>query len=335
MAWTERNNGLEKFKWWLPGSIDISEVSVAYQAIGVSSLAKSYINLVNPGTNDASPISAPTQDRSKGWVFVVNELTSGITGTGSQTAIARLVNTSAISLRTAFGYNAGGKLHFATVRRTGPQTVNAIIGYNADFTGSVAYGVSNSRDITICMARNRFYIDGIFQDTIGTLSTWSVGTFDIGNGILGSDYIGEYVAFALYTRLLTDDEIATVTANMQALNIGSSGGTDVNYIAQHPSTKHLNNTSHELLIAADGGLHRTFNGGRSWSKIQLPDPSNTEFSDSPAAIVEELTFHWSAYDPVDNLILWTLGHKASVNRTWLYKSTNNGQTWTSRGVVAT
>jgi hypothetical protein len=108
---------------------------------------------------------------------------------------------------------------------------------------------------------------------------------------------------------------------------------NVNYITQNPSTRFLNSTSHELLIATDDGLYHSLNGGRAWAEITLPDPSNAEFSDSPAATVDELTFHWVDYDPTSSLIVYALANKVSVNRFWLYKSSDNLLTWISRGIV--
>lgn len=76
-----------------------------------------------------------------------------------------------------------------------------------------------------------------------------------------------------------------------ARNNGLTGAAlNVNYITQHPATRHLNSTSHELLLATDGGLYHSIDGGRGWAKITLPDPSNAEFADSPAATVDELHF---------------------------------------------
>ena len=85
-----------------------------------------------------------------------------------------------------------------------------------------------------------------------------------------------------------------------ARNTGLAGtALNVNYITQHPASKHRNSTSHELLITTDDGLYHSVDGGRSWAKITLPDPSNVKFVDSPAATVDELTFHWVDYDPTD------------------------------------
>jgi hypothetical protein len=117
-------------------------------------------------------------------------------------------------------------------------------------------------------------------------------------------------------------------------NVGLSGSAlNVNYIVQHPSTRFLNSTSHELLIATDDGIYHSTNGGRQWAKITLPDPSNAEFADSPAATIDELTFHWIDYDPTDSLIVYALAIKSSNNRQWLYKSSDNLLNWISRGIV--
>jgi hypothetical protein len=87
------------------------------------------------------------------------------------------------------------------------------------------------------------------------------------------------------------------------------------------------------LIATDDGIYHSENGGRGWAKITLPDPSNDEFADAPAATVDELTFHWIDYDPTDSDIIYVLGVKTSTNRQWLYKTTDNLLTWISRGIV--
>lgn len=119
-----------------------------------------------------------------------------------------------------------------------------------------------------------------------------------------------------------------------ARNDGLTGAAlNVNYIVQHPVTRFLNSSSHELLIATDDGIYHSINGGVSWAKITLPDPSNAEFADAPAATVDELTFHWVDYDPTDETIIYVLAIKSSVNRQWLYKSSDNLLSWTSRGIV--
>lgn len=120
--------------------------------------------------------------------------------------------------------------------------------------------------------------------------------------------------------------------NDRSLNlIGSQ--KNVNYIVQQPGTKHLQDINHILLIATDNGILRTFDGGRSWEKIALPDPSNAEFADAPAVVIAELAFYWVDYDPTDVTIIYAMGVKASVSRQWLFKSSDNLLSWISRGIV--
>jgi hypothetical protein len=119
-----------------------------------------------------------------------------------------------------------------------------------------------------------------------------------------------------------------------ARNNGLVGSAlNVNYIIIFPGTKNLASENHELFIATDGGVFQSTDGGRAWAQLTLPDPSNAEFGDSPAATVDELTFHWVEFDPLQLNTIYVLAAKDSVSRLWLYKSVNIGNTWTSRGVM--
>ena len=116
-----------------------------------------------------------------------------------------------------------------------------------------------------------------------------------------------------------------------ARNTGLDQNT--NYIAIHPKTRHLPSAGHILLAATDGGIYRTGNGGRYWEQAVLPDPSNAEFGDAPAATVDELIFDWIDYDPSDSSIIYCRGLKVANSRMWIYKSADNMTSWSSRGVV--
>jgi hypothetical protein len=109
--------------------------------------------------------------------------------------------------------------------------------------------------------------------------------------------------------------------------------TQVNSIALRPGHKSLPDTVHELYACTDGGLYKTYNGGRSWGKITLPDPSNAEFADAPAATVDELIFHKLCYSWEDPDIAWLLASKPSASRVWVYLTEDSGISWTSRGLV--
>ncbi len=120
-----------------------------------------------------------------------------------------------------------------------------------------------------------------------------------------------------------------------ARNNGLTGTLlNVNYIVIVPGTRHQPSTGHVVFIATDGGVLKSTNGGRSWSQFTLPDPNNAQFGDSPAATVDELTFHWIAFSPLNLNIFHVLAAKDSVSRLWLYKSSDSGTSWISRGVIA-
>lgn len=121
-----------------------------------------------------------------------------------------------------------------------------------------------------------------------------------------------------------------------ARNNGLTGSAlNVNYILVHPSAKNKDSTHHEVFIATDGGVFRSIDGGRSWAQLPLPDPSNAEFGDSPAATVDELVFLWVALDPRVLNTTYVIASKQSSSRLWIYRSTDIGITWTSRGVTTT
>jgi hypothetical protein len=113
-----------------------------------------------------------------------------------------------------------------------------------------------------------------------------------------------------------------------ARNDGLTGtALNSNNIVQRPNTKNLNSTSHELLLPTDDGLYHSVNGGRQWAKIPLPDPTGG------GATVDELTFHWVDYSPLDSNIVFVLAVKVSTSQVWIYKSIDDLLSWISRLVV--
>lgn len=121
-----------------------------------------------------------------------------------------------------------------------------------------------------------------------------------------------------------------------ARNTGLSGDAlNQHWIVQNPATRQLSSESHELWLATDDGIYHSLNGGRQWSKIALPTPSNDELLLSSPATIDDLKFHWIDYDPTNQTILYALGAAILVgkNRLWIYKTTDVGLIWTSRGVT--
>lgn len=86
----------------------------------------------------------------------------------------------------------------------------------------------------------------------------------------------------------------------------------VNSMVLRPGDWRKATTQHELWIATNGGVFRSQDGGRSWDEMILPDPSNTEFEDSPPATVGELSFKCVRYDPTDSSVVYVEAHKEIV-----------------------
>jgi hypothetical protein len=351
MTWIERNQGLQSNPWWLTGTILPNEVVAVYQPKGAESIAISYTNLVN-GLLPAAPGVAPTWDFDNGWTFngTTQYLITEIVPTGDYTILVRFKPrlspnvTGTLIGETAS--NANFRLAMTSsliVPGTIRITYNWLRGANNVTNNSLTYAVASVDEILMVLAATKPYMtnaSGVLVTSVSAITDSFTGTalpLYIGahnNGGSPADFFNHSIqAIAIYDRQLTQTEVDTVRGQVFGDNIiGSDAALNVNYITQNPRTKHLNSTSHELLIATDGGIFRTYNGGRSWSKITLPDPSNSEFADSPAATVDELTFHWIAYDPLDLNTLYVMATKTSVSRVWIYKSTNSGDSWTSRGV---
>ncbi len=336
MAWVERSTGLKPsvFQWWTAATIADEDITVVYQPLGSATIAQSYVNLINSGTDDADPIIAPTFATSTGWSFTgTQHLTTNITGNGLQTIIVRIGG--AID-ETLTGYRPLGTDSFQYLR---PQAAGGDIIISCGYNGTTdSPAVTTFTDGVLAIARNKVYHDGgAALTTLGALSTWGTDPIIIAKALpTFGGYVGDIKAYAIYNRELTEGEVSEISVNMNAIvstNDPNPGPAPINWIIQNPSTRHLNSTSHELWAATDNGLFRTFNGGRGWGKMTLPDPSNAEFDDSPVATINQLTFHWINYDRSNNNTLYALAAKTSVNRVWAYKTTNIGTSWTSRGVV--
>lgn len=353
MSWVQRNTGLIENPWWLTPTIDPNEVVAVYQPKGAASLENSYKNLVN-GLLPAAPGVAPSWDFDNGWTFngTTQYLVTGIVPTGDYTILVRFKPRLAPNVTgTLIGEtatNANFRLAMTSSLVAAGQiriTYNWLRGANNRTDNTQVYIVVNTNEILMALAATKPYMTseaGVLQTGVAAITDSFSGTgigLYIGahnNGGSPADFFNHSIqAVAIYDRQLTQTEVDTVRGQVFGENIVSSDAAlSVNYIVQNPRTKHLSSLTHELLIATDGGVFRTYNGGRGWSRIQLPDPSNAEFGDVPAATVDELTFHWCAYDPLTLGVLYALGYKASVNRIWIYRSVDDGLIWSSRGVIA-
>ena len=74
--------------WYLSASINPVNCKGAYEPLGAVDLATSYVNKINPGTNNVSaPVAAPTHSNVRGWIFdgSTQYLVTGIVPVNNQT----------------------------------------------------------------------------------------------------------------------------------------------------------------------------------------------------------------------------------------------------------
>lgn len=144
--------------WWQAGGAP-TPIAV-YQPKGAASQAASYVNLANPGTNDAAPGVAPSWS-SAGWAFNGSDqyLTTGITAQDDKwSMLIRLSGAPTSGLAAVIGYRDVFSTKFQLW-----SSLFGSVGYenNQDTTQSpgLATGV-------ISMAAQTGYRDGI-QDVVG------------------------------------------------------------------------------------------------------------------------------------------------------------------------
>jgi hypothetical protein len=200
--------------WYLAGGASMPVA--AYQPIGAASLAASYVNLANPGTNDAAPGVAPTWNATNGWIHAGSEwLTTGVVPAQGYSMIVRF---SSFSLSSAY---LGGVIktnaHFAM--SPNPDASDRQVFWYGDvarYTGSdVAGGV-------MALTADDGYMDGVAAGlTMGNFAATSaaifVGAYNNGSGAATSRATVNIQAVAIYSSTLTASQVAALTAAMAAL----------------------------------------------------------------------------------------------------------------------
>lgn len=350
VAITDITNSLF-YKWWIGGTVTSSDIVAAYQSVYAANLADSKYNLPDRSVHVLGGTD-PDFATATGWAFngTTQHFTTGIIPTGGNYTVIAMVdvpNTYTVSgTRYIFGETATNAV-FSVRATLSPSGGNLAGTVTFLWAGSFRlYPVSYTppSKMIVALAGNQPYVtdtNGNIEIPTAISSTFS-GTpiaFYIAAlntaGSPGSYWSKTIQAIAFYNRVLTSTEVQNIANSMLGLSAQQTHLPNCNYIAIHPNTRRLAQRNHILLLALDGGVYVTEDGGITWKKFGLPDPSNAEFLDSPVATVDELTFNWVDYDPTNYDIIYVLGQKSSVNRQWIYKSTDKGINWISRGIVAT
>jgi hypothetical protein len=207
--------------WYLAGGISAANCVAAYQPKGAASLAASYINLANPGTNNAVPGVAPSLS-ANGWVFTGTQYLKALTPTNATSVIVRFVNVTAVQNAVLFGYYNSNR-HFE------------LFPNRPDFNEiGWAYGNSGGKNINGGLSQGVAALTGGDQGhgyVNGVESQWSIGDWTgvaddvlyIGarNWALEGDidrYLrGTICAYAQYNTVLTAPKVAALTTAMAAL----------------------------------------------------------------------------------------------------------------------
>ena len=215
MAAMDDGSGVVLPPWWMATGLTPRG---AYGPKTAASLAVSYTNLANPGTNNAGLGTAPTWDATNGWKFsrpAGQFLTTGIVPTATTSIIVRYSNAE-LADNPIFGkvdLAAGYKRRFGFFPRFSGTTRLFYSG-----SGVSAVGPAKESGVVAICALN-LYFDGVQVGTGGSAWTDS-DAFDIYFGKM-NQYGGQtsvYIQCALiFDETISSAQVALATTAMAAL----------------------------------------------------------------------------------------------------------------------
>ena len=198
--------------WYLSGGVSASDCVGAYKAKGAASLAASKVNLANPGTYDLSSTADPTFDTTTGWYFIAGKhLQTGITPTSTYSFVGRLNGVEVSAWRSICGlWSEAGKYNIAW---NGSNWYINIGNSEVNSTSTATSGV-------FAIVNRYLYVDAVkktSQAGAGANSlTFSMGAPTAGAGY-GNNCVEYCLAFALYSSVLTEEQLSAITTAMNAL----------------------------------------------------------------------------------------------------------------------
>lgn len=196
--------------WWLSGGVSSADCVLAYAPKGADDFTAARLNLNNVGVLDAITGVAPAWNASTGWSFDGTQYlrTQYSANSVSHTLMVRFANVSA----SGSDYRIGNSNNYVAPRFSGNQRGYVNGGFN------FVAATSNITAGTMAVAGANCYLDGAAD---GTLTTSLAGSFEYIVGaraaIPDQPLIGDILAYALYSRVLTAGEIAALHTAMMAL----------------------------------------------------------------------------------------------------------------------
>jgi hypothetical protein len=201
-------------KWWLAGGIHPSQVVAAYQPKGAVDLAASYINLANPGTNDATVGIAPTLDG--GWVF--NGSTQYLVGptiTNGGVFVRYSVPSGRWGAILGTDYGDNSNRFFVYPVTGGAPYLSFRKSVNINYSDPTLTGV-------IGMNSNNGALNGVVViDALGSITAAGacyIGAINL-SGVASYFFLGNIsaITFLSESAVLTSAQIAALSAAMAAL----------------------------------------------------------------------------------------------------------------------
>jgi hypothetical protein len=194
---------------WYAGLTDLVAV---YQPKGAASLAASYVNLVNPGTYNAAPGTAPTFAEATGWTFAAASTQYLTTGIVPASGWSMLVRFSGVSNNGALAgaWTSGGNTYFYLL----PNNTSDSKHY---YGGGTFLGVPGLHTVGVmAIAGVTGYLNGVSD---ATMTAWSgtatrqitIGAFNAGAS--PSFFLsGNIQAIAICSSVQSAGQIAAASA---------------------------------------------------------------------------------------------------------------------------
>ena len=219
----EMLGGAQIKPWYLSGGVAKINCLAAYKPKGAANLTESYINLANPGTNDAAPGpvgAAPAWSADHGWIFdgATQTLTTGIVfaagANQTSTMIVRFTDATAYIC----GINNGGGVLW-TISPTVSVTYRQ---YTSGNSNSVAGG--NITAGIMALAGNNCYLNGATDGTLVSTSLDPGGQPIIFGGTSWTYNACNIQALAIYNTVLTAAQVLAISTAMAAGGGASMAG---------------------------------------------------------------------------------------------------------------
>lgn len=198
--------------WYLSGDVPTANCLAAYKAIGATSLATSFINLINPGTYDLTGGVNPSWDQATGWNFngTTQYKNTGITpATGETKTWSMICKFVALNSWVAMGCSTN---YVASTSFAISPNQSASRAYQNGFVPLLVPSIATAG--TIAIAGSNCYYNGIYEGSV-ILSDVISSEITIG-AITGGAYFyaGAIFSAAIYNIILTPAQVLAISNRM-------------------------------------------------------------------------------------------------------------------------